>query len=72
MLKRRLPSLSFLKSYLLDGGKISPDGAGVAAFLLGELGHSGAVFLGLDGPQNSPLSGQLLPPHAILTFRLGG
>ncbi len=55
----------------LDGGKISPDGAGVAVFLLGELGHSGPMVSGLDGPQNAPLSGQLLTPHVILTFRLG-
>ena len=59
------------KACFLDGGKISPDRAGVAVFLLGELGYSGPLFSGLNGPQNSPLSSQLLPPHAILTFRFG-
>ena len=56
---------------LLDGGQISPDGAGAADFLLGELGHSGPVVSGPHGPQNAPLPGHLVPPHAILTFRLG-
>jgi len=42
---------------VLDGGKISPDGAGVAVFLRGEFSYSGAMFSGLDGPQNAPLPG---------------
>jgi hypothetical protein len=59
------------ETYVLDGCKISPDGAGVAVFLSGELSYSGPLISGLNGPQNTPLSGQLLTPHAILTFRLG-
>jgi len=59
------------ESGVLDRCEISPDGAGVAAFLLGALGHSAAMFSGLTGPQNAPLSGWLIPPHAILTFRFG-
>jgi hypothetical protein len=42
---------------LLDSCEISPDGAGVAVFLLGKLGYSGPMVSGLNSPQNAPLSG---------------
>ena len=56
---------------LLDGRKISSDGVGVAAFLSSEVGYGDPMVSGLNGPQNTPLSGQLLTPHVILPFRGG-
>jgi hypothetical protein len=42
---------------LLDGSKISPDGATVAAFLSSEVSYGDLMVSGLDGPQDLPLSG---------------
>jgi hypothetical protein len=45
------------KLSFLEGSEIAPDGSGATVFLDGKLSHSGAVLLGLDGPQNTPLPG---------------
>jgi hypothetical protein len=54
------------KTGLLDAGQVPPDGACLAAFLLGQVSHGDAVPVGFQRPQNTPLPGKLFASHVII------